>query len=184
MKRKIFIILILAIILITGIAIVFRLHQTTNNSNDGEKERTNLEIKREKLIKKLDEMQRQQAIEAFIENGTSDDEIENIIEKIGRIDGVDSVELKSKDEVLEELKKRFDNNKELLDTYVGNNNIFPNSLIISVNDINKIEKIVEKVSEFKNIETVMSKQKTIDEIHKNLDTLSEEDIDLIIESID
>ena len=39
----------------------------------------------------------------------SDDEIENIIEKIGRIDGVDSVELKSKDEVLEELKKRFDN---------------------------------------------------------------------------
>ena len=90
----------------------------------------------------------------------------------------------SKDEVLEELKKRFDNNKELLDTYVGNNNIFPNSLIISVNDINKIEKIVEKVSEFKNIETVMSKQKTIDEIHKNLDTLSEEDIDLIIESID
>ena len=57
-------------------------------------------------------------------------------------------------------------------------------MIISVNDTNKIEKIVEKVSEFKNIETVMSKQKTIDEIRKNIDTLSEEDIDLIIESID
>ena len=69
-------------------------------------------------------------------------------------------------------------------TYVGDDNIFPNSLIISVNDTNKIEKIVEKVSEFKNIETVMSKQKTIDEIRKNIDTLSEEDIDLIIESID
>ena len=76
MKRKIFIILIFAIFLFVGLTVVFRLHQTNNNSSDGENEKTNLEIKREILLKKIEEMQREKAIEAYIEYGTTDDEVE------------------------------------------------------------------------------------------------------------
>ena len=184
MKRKIFIILIFAIFLFVGLAVVFRLHQTNNNSSDGENEKTNLEIKREILLKKIEEMQREKAIEAYIEYGTTDDEVEILIEKVSIIDGVDSVTLRSKEEVLEDWKKRFDNNRILLKQYEGENNIFPDILIISVNDTSKIEKIVEKVSKFKNIEKVQSNKKTTNELLNKIDTLSEEDIDLVLDSID
>ena len=184
MKRKIFIILIFDIFLFVGLAVVFRLHQTNNNSSDGENEKTNLEIKREILLKKIEEMQREKAIEAYIEYGTTDDEVEILIEKVSIIDGVDSVTLRSKEEVLEDWKKRFDNNRILLKQYEGENNIFPDILIISVNDTSKIEKIVEKVSKFKNIEKVQSNKKTTNELLNKIDTLSEEDIDLVLDSID
>ena len=183
MNRRILIALVLAIFLIGGIVVVTKLHQT-NNTNDAKKEKTELEIKKETLLKKTDEMLKNQGIQAFIKTEASDEEIEELIEKISRVDGVNSVTLKTKDEALDEMKKRFVDNGTLLDTYTGENNIFPNSLIISVNDTNKIEKIVEKISEFENVDSIVSDNKAVDAIHKNIDTMSEEDIDLLIESID
>ena len=182
MKKKICIILVIVII-IAGITATVRLRQA-NVRNDNKEEKTELDIKKETLLKKSDEMIKSQAIEAFIKTGTSDEEIEELIGKISEIEGVNSVTLKNKDEVVDEMRKRFGDNGGLLDIYTGENNIFPNSLIISVNDTNKIEKIVEKISKLENVDSVVSSNKTVDAIYKDIDTLSEEDIDLLIESID
>lgn len=182
MKKKICIILVIVII-IAGITATVRLRQA-NVRNDNKEEKTELDIKKETLLKKADEMIKSQAIEAFIKTGTSDEEIEELIGKISEIEGVNSVTLKNKDEVLDEMRNRFGENGRLLDTYTGENNIFPDSLIISVSDTNKIEKIEEKISKFENIDSVNSSKKTVDAIYKQIDTLNEEDIDMLLESID
>ena len=95
---------------------------------------------------------------------------------------IKEIEYKSKDEALNELKNKFNGNKELFDAYEGENNIFPDSFVIKLDSnirIEDIDKIVNQIEEFENVDQITSSKKSIKEIikyHKNHPELTYEEL--------
>jgi predicted RND superfamily exporter protein len=182
MNKKIRIIICVVIIAVIAIGIYFAMKGF--NDKNPEKVKSSIETKREQLISKVEEISKERGIHVYINNGTSEEEIENLIDRISKIDGVASVTLENKEEALEELREKFGDNKELLDAYKGENNIFPDSLIVTITDFSKADKIKDIISEYENVENVSSGFKTLQAIKKNIDSYTEDEIDEFIKIID
>ena len=72
----------------------------------------------------VDQVESEQGMQVFVKNEATQEQIDELGEKIRAIDGVSTVEFVSKDEALEQMRERFGDKQDLLDGYEGENNIF------------------------------------------------------------
>lgn len=96
----------------------------------------------------MNDIQKDQQIQAFILNEATNEEIEEVRRQIASIDGVVETRVVSREEALESMKKILENEPELYADY-EENNIFPPSVLITLNDLTKSAEVQEKVSQIK-----------------------------------
>ena len=101
-------------------------------------------------------------IEVFLEDSTSKDEAQVILEQVEAHEHVTDVEYRSKKDALKIMKKRWGENSYLLDT-LGENPL-PNSLLITIDDLESADAVTGYVSEFKGIEDIKYYKETVEKL--------------------
>lgn len=108
----------------------------------------------------VSEVESAQGIQVFINNEATDDQIKEIGEKIRKLDGVSTVDYKSKNDALNQMKEKFGDKQDLLAGY-EENNIFPASYVVTLTDLNNSKNIQDQISKFDNIKKITSKDETV-----------------------
>ena len=106
------------------------------------------------------EVESEQGIQVFINNDATQEEIDEIGEKIRNIDGVSTTEYKSKEAALNQMKEKFGDKQDLLSGY-EQNNIFPASYVVTLTDLTKSKEVQEQILTFDNIKKITSKDETV-----------------------
>ena len=106
------------------------------------------------------EVESAQGMQVFINNDATQEQIDEIGEKIRNIDGVSTVEFKSKEEALNQMKEKFGDKQDLLAGY-EENNIFPASYVVTLTDLTKSKDVQNQILTFDNIKKITSKDETV-----------------------
>ena len=106
------------------------------------------------------EIESAQGIQVFIENEATQEQINEVGEKLRALDGVSTTEFVSKDVALNQMKEKFGDKQDLLAGY-EENNIFPASYVVTLTDLNKSKAVQEQISTFENIKKITSKDETV-----------------------
>ena len=115
----------------------------------------------------VEQVERTQGIEVFINPDATEEQIEEIGNKINKLDGINTVKFKNKQQALEQMKEQLnDEDGSLFKAYEGENNIFPTSYIITLTDLSLSESIQEEIKKWDNIDEIASSDKTIDTLIK------------------
>ena len=115
----------------------------------------------------MEQVKKAQGIEVFILTDATDDETAALGEEIKKIEGVNTCKFKTKQEALEQMKeslKSYDG--DLMDTYEGENNIFPASYLVTLTDLSLSEEVQEKILNLEHVDDITSSDKTIDTLIK------------------
>ena len=107
------------------------------------------------------EVEAAQGMQVFIKNGTTQEQIQEIGKKIREIDGVSTAEFKSKEDALNTMKEGFGDKQDLLDGFEGENNIFPDSYIVTLTDLTKNGQVQDEIWKLENIKKITNKDETV-----------------------
>ena len=89
----------------------------------------------------LEQVQRSQGMEVFILNEATQEQIDELGNKIRALDGINTVKFKTKEQALESMKESMKEYKDLLEGYEGENNIFPASYVVNLKDFTLSEQV-------------------------------------------
>lgn len=103
-------------------------------------------------------------IEVFLLDETSEASALEMKGDVEKWDNVENVKYRTKEEAMEILKKRWGNSGYLLDSLVDNP--LPNSLVITVSDLENSDKVAEQAGELDGIEDVKYYKDTVDKLLK------------------
>lgn len=106
------------------------------------------------------EVESVQGIQVFISTDATDDQIKEIGEKISSLDGVNTVTFVSKESGLEQMKEKFKDKEYLLDTY-KDNNILPDSYVVTLTDLNLSSQVQEQINQMEHIKRITSRDETV-----------------------
>lgn len=106
------------------------------------------------------EVESAQGIQVFINKDATDEQIKEIGEKISGLEGVNTIDFVSKEEGLEQMKEKFKEKEYLLDTY-KDNNIFPDSYVVTLTDLNLSTQVQEQILQMENIKRITSRDETV-----------------------
>ena len=94
------------------------------------------------IMKTIEE---EQGMQVFIIEEADSKEVQEVRDMISSIDGVASATIYTKQDALDEMKVRLKNNQDVLAGYDENNNIFPDSVIVKLTDLQKSAEVQEKI---------------------------------------
>ena len=103
-------------------------------------------------------------IEVYLLDKTTEDEANAIIEDMKDFDGVSDIGYRSKDEAMKILKERWGKSSYLLDSL--RENPLPNSVVITIGDLEKAEAIADKAGTYSGVEDVKYYKETVDKLKK------------------
>ena len=92
------------------------------------------------------QVESEQGIEVFLYD-ISEDQTQAVGDYIRNIDGVNTIEYKTKEDALNQLKSQFKDREDLLAGY-EENNIFPASYVVTLTDLTKNEEVIDKIWEY------------------------------------
>ena len=115
----------------------------------------------------MEQIESEQGIEVFLYD-ISEDQTKAIGDYIRNIDGVNTVDYKTKEDALNQLKSQFKDREDLLSGY-DENNIFPASYVVTLTDLTKSNEVIETIKEYdkdksdteKVIKNITSKDETV-----------------------
>ncbi len=106
------------------------------------------------------EVESAQGIQVFINNDATQEQINEVGEKIRSLDGVSTTEFISKEAALNQMKERFGEKQDLLSGY-EENNIFPSSYVVTLTDLNKSKSVQDQILTIENVKKITSKDETV-----------------------
>lgn len=106
------------------------------------------------------EVESAQGIQVFINTDATDEQIKEVGEKISSLDGVNTVTFVSKEAGLEQMKEKFKEKEYLLDTY-KDNNILPDSYVVTLTDLNLSSQVQEQINQMEHIKRITSRDETV-----------------------
>lgn len=109
----------------------------------------------------LEQVQKSQGIEVFIQNEATDEQISELETKIKALNGVNQTTFKSKQQALDLMKENLKDNQDLFEAYEGENNIFPASFIVTLTDLSLATEIEAKIGAMDNVKKITSNNVTI-----------------------
>ena len=112
------------------------------------------------------EVEDAQGIQVFLNSDATEDQIVELGEKIRnlKIDGtpaVNSAVRKTKEDALNTMKERFKEKQDLLEGFSGENNIFSESYVVTLTDLNLSEQVQSEISKMDNVKRITSKDQTV-----------------------
>ncbi|MDQ0285120.1 cell division transport system permease protein [Desulfofundulus luciae] len=102
-------------------------------------------------------------ISAFLKDGLKDEEIRELNDKIRFLPGVVQVQLISKEQALEELRRSFGSRKEILDGLEGDNPL-PDTFRIKTRRADQVVEVAQKVASMAGVENVRYGQGVVEKL--------------------
>lgn len=93
----------------------------------------------------LEQVQMKQGMEVFLWDEVTDEQRAELEAEIKKLDGVNTVTYKNKQQALDSLKEQMKDYKQLLEGYEGENNVFPASFVVTLTDLEKSESIQSEI---------------------------------------
>ena len=109
----------------------------------------------------VEETETAQGIQVFIKNEATQAQVEELEQKIRKIDGVSKIEFVSKEAALNQMKERFGDKKDLLEGYEGENNIFTASYVVTLTDLKQSKTVQDQILTFDMVKKITSKDETV-----------------------
>ena len=109
----------------------------------------------------VDQEKSEQGFQVILKTDATDEEIEEVGNKIRALDGVSTIDRKSKEDALNTMKERFKEKQDLLSTFEGDNNIFSESYVVTLTDLNLSQDVQDQISKFENVKKITSKDQTV-----------------------
>lgn len=113
----------------------------------------------------IKQVESQQGIQIYIKEEANDEEIERLGNEIKKINGVNKVDLVSKEDALNTVKSWFVEAPELLDVY-DEENIFPASYFVTLTDLSLNEEVQAEIYKLDNVDTIESENNTINKLQE------------------
>ncbi len=112
-----------------------------------------------------DQIKDQCEIQVFLDLGTNDERVSLIQNQIAGMDNIKSVELYTKEQMLDEVKvTMFEGKEELVANFTGEDNPFSDSFKIVLDDINFSAETAEEIAKIENVESVTNKQNVVNSV--------------------
>lgn len=111
----------------------------------------------------MNQVQQAQGMEVFIKIDATDEQVSELGNKIKKLDGVNSVKLKTKQQALDTVKDELKDYQSLLD---GFEEVFPASYIVTLTDLDYSEQVKSEILQMENVDDIMSSDQTIDLLMK------------------
>ena len=108
----------------------------------------------------IDQIESSQAIEVFIVNDATDEEIEKLGQELLEIDGVNTIQFKTKEQALNQMKEILKNNQDILIGF----DIFPASYIVKLTDLTLSSQVQEKINKLDNVKNINSSDETSEKL--------------------
>ncbi len=112
----------------------------------------------ENVNKIMEQVQQAQGMEVYIDIDATDEQINELGNKIKNLEGVNSTKFKTKQEALDSVKDEFKEYQSLLDGYEG---VFPASYIVTLTDLSYSEQVKSEILQMENVDDIMSSDQTI-----------------------
>lgn len=109
----------------------------------------------------VDQVEAEQGIQVFIKNDATQEQIQELGDKIKGINGVSTIQFVSKEDALNQMKERFGDKQDLLSGYEGENNIFTASYVVTLTDLTQSKSIQNQILTFDTVKKITSKDDTI-----------------------
>ena len=86
----------------------------------------------------MTKIEEDQGLMVFIVKDADETEVQEVRDIISTIDGVSSATIYTKQDALDELKEKWQDKQDLLEGYEGDSNIFPDSVVVKLTDLEKV----------------------------------------------
>ncbi len=111
-------------------------------------------------------IEKDQGMQVFIIKDADESEVQEVRDIISTIDGVAEAKIYTKQEALDELMVKWKDNRDLLEGYMGEENIFPDSVIVKLTDLEKSADVQNQINQItingrSYIDEIRSSDKTI-----------------------
>ena len=113
------------------------------------------------------QVEAKQGIQVFILNDATDEEIDELGEKISKLDGINTMEFVTKDQALERVEEWYGEKANLIQDI--NTDIFPASYIITLTDLNLSEQVQNTIREMDNVKDITSSDVVMEKLVKLAD---------------
>lgn len=111
----------------------------------------------------LVQVQEDQGIQVFIKEEATDEQVQQLKDQINSLDGINTIEFVTKQEALDSMKETYKDVPEIFERYEGeNNNIFPDSYVITFTDLSLANDIQAKISQMDNVKKITSNNEVIE----------------------
>ena len=107
------------------------------------------------------EVEDAQGIQVFATREATDEQIQQLGDEINNINGVNTIEFVSKESALNQMKEKFSEHEEFLEGYDGENNIFSDSYVVTLTDLNLLNQVQEEISKLDNVKEITSSNETV-----------------------
>ena len=107
------------------------------------------------------------AIQIFMEYDATETEINKLRDKLNQLEGINSIQLKTKEDAAQEMKQKIQNSSYNIDS-----DIFAVSYIVTVNDpklIKKISSTIEQYEEVRNVSSDFEFKQRVDNVNNSLE---------------
>ena len=108
----------------------------------------------------IKDLEKEQGMQVFMYPEATDDQIEKLKEDLGKIDGINTIEIVSKEEGYNTMKKRLGDNAKALDGFTPD--FFEVSYIITLTDLSLNNQVYNAVSNLENVKEIQNKSSTIE----------------------
>lgn len=108
----------------------------------------------------IDQVESSQAIEVFIKNDATDEQIKQLGQEILSIDGVNTAQYKTKEQALNQMKEVLKSNQEILNGM----DIFPASYIVKLTDLQKSAQVQDEINKLDNVKNINSSDETTEKL--------------------
>ena len=107
------------------------------------------------------EVEGAQGIQVFLNADATEQEVKELGDKILALDGVNTAVRKTKEDALNTMKERFKEKQDLLSGFEGENNIFSESYVVTLTDLNLSGKVQDEISKLDGVKRITSKDQTV-----------------------
>ncbi|MBP3832090.1 MAG: permease-like cell division protein FtsX [Clostridia bacterium] len=112
----------------------------------------------------VDQVQAEQGIQVFMKLDSTDEQITTLKQELHAIEGINTVDVISQAQALQQVKERFGDKAYLLEGH--DESIFQVSFIVTLTDLSKSSKIQDQISHLSNVEEIRSSNETISTLVK------------------
>ena len=107
------------------------------------------------------EVEDAQGIQVFATKEATPEQVQQLGDEINKINGVNTIEYVSKETALNQMKEKFSEHEEFLEGYEGENNIFSDSYVVTLTDLNLLDQVQTEISKLANVKEITSSNETV-----------------------
>ncbi len=107
----------------------------------------------------VDDIKSEQGFQVFLINDATDEQIQEVGDKIRAIKGVSTVDFKDKEYAMNFMKEKFGDKSELLDGY--DYDFFSTSYIVTLTDLKLSKDVQNEILQFDNVKKITSSDETV-----------------------